>query len=139
MSTTDEAIHAELNAIAGEFIPAGDGPQPGAGPQAETPPPQADWKMAAQGAVFMFDKVIAPNWDLDSEEKDALAAGTEMVLTAFMPTMTIDPRVQAVFAFGAIFMGIAGRRMDEKGKMKPMRKPREPKPEDSGEPAHHPV
>lgn len=122
----DTRIHAELDSIAAE---AGDMPllQPlGQGPAVEPPPAPMDWRMASAGLVLICDKVIAPNWQLENEEKDALASGFDQVLSAFFPTTNIDPRVQSLLALGAVMLAITAKRTDmSSGKVVPLRKARE--------------
>lgn len=125
----DDQVRAELAAIEQEQQPAPVAPEvaaPGAEPQPTPAPP--DWSMAAAGIVGLFDRVIAPNWQLSEDEQRALFESTRQVLTAFFPD-ALDPRVQACFALGGTVLAIAGARRDPAtGKMKPLRlkKPEEP-------------
>lgn len=113
----DAPIHAELDAIAAAHTAA-----PAAGAPAEPPPQPMDWRMAAAGVVLICDRIVAPNWNLEREEKDALSEGVTQVLAAFFPTTNLDPRVQAVLALGAVMLAITAKRMDlSTGKVTPLR------------------
>jgi len=130
-TSEDARIHAELDAIAAQYGGGAQGEQPPdegtLATQAEAPP--MDWRMAAAGLVLVCD-MLAPNWELEPAEKDALASGFEGVLSAFFPSTNLDPRVQACLALGGVMLAIAAKRTDlSTGKVKPMRKPREKAPE----------
>lgn len=127
----EAAVQAELRELGADLstdLNADSRGAPAAMPT-ETPATPMDWRMAASGLVLVVDKIACPNWDLDSDEKDALAQGFEQVLSAFFPTTNIDPRVQALLAVGGIVTGIAAKRIDYATRtIKPLRRP---KPKDS--------
>lgn len=120
--TPDQQAHAELDALADEFgIAPAASAQPGDGQQPAQP---MDWRMAAAGLVLIVDRIIAPNWNLDGGEKDALAEGFGQVLGAFFPTTNLDPRVQALLALGGVTLAITAKRTDlTTGKVVPLRAP----------------
>ena len=116
-SSTDQQIHSELDAIAATHAPP-----PVVDPAAPPPPQPIDWRMASAGLVLICDRIVAPNWNLEAGEKDALAEGFTQVLSAFFPTTNIDPRVQATLALGAVMLAITAKRTDlSTGKMTPLR------------------
>lgn len=127
-----EHAHAEL----AELAAAGDATTPDAPPgEAPAPAPEPmDWRMVSAGAVLVVDKVIAPNWCLESDEKDALAEGLDMVLRAFFPAAHIDPRVQALLTLGGIAVAIVGKRIDlDTRTLKPLRAPQAQPAEDASD------
>jgi hypothetical protein len=126
----DAAIQRELDAIAGgAAAPAANDPLI---PQ-EPPATPMDWRMAAAGLVLICDKVVAPNWQLETAEKDALSEGFTQVLSAFFPTTNLDPRVQSVLALGAVMLAITAKRTDlSTGRVMPLRAP-PPEPEKDGD------
>lgn len=130
----EAAVHAELDELAGGGPSPLNGATPPPGPApgpGETPAPVAlmDWSQASAGLVLAIDKVLVPNWELESEEKDALSAGLNLTLSAFFPTINIDPRVQALLVLGTIVSSIAAKRVDfANRKIVPFRKPK-PKPD----------
>lgn len=129
----ETAIREELKAIEGEFIPHD---QPGAAPGAAPggpgePPPQEpgmDWTAPAGLLVLILDKVVAPNWELQPDEKQMLHDQTTLTLQVCFPTIAIDPRILAVMSLGGAIVMVAQRRYDpQTGALKPMRvKPAEP-------------
>ncbi len=132
VEVNDEKIHAELDAagagrpIEGEHIPAGGG-APGANGQAQPGPDQlpVDWTEAALAAVFVIDKVVVPNWNLEADEKDALALGAGRFLNACFPNVRTDARVTALFALLTTVAVVASRRRNnETGEFIPMRAPK---------------
>lgn len=138
----DEAIAAELKLLEGEHIPAGEmppGAQPGAAPGPDagastSSPPAMDWTMPAGLVVFVFDKIVAPNWELEAVEKQMLHEQVVGTLQAFFPTVNLDPRIVALLGLGGALVAITGKRIDlETGKIKPLRPPA-PEPE-----ADHPA
>lgn len=131
MSTSDAEIQAELSAIEGEFIARGEGP-----PRQEPEPPKQDWKAAAAMLVVIVDRAICPNWELTPGEKDALMQGFDGALSAFFPSVPLDPRIQALLALAGTFGAIAVARFDvQTGQLKPMRVP---PPEQDGNSADAP-
>lgn len=134
----DEQISAELKLLEGEHIPAGESPPgaaPGPDPTASTSsPPAMDWTMPAGLVVFIFDKVVAPNWELEPVEKAMLHESVIGTLQAFFPTVNLDPRIVALLGLGGALVAITGKRIDiETGKVKPLRvapEPETPQPVD---------
>jgi len=118
----DQLIHQELDAIAAGAEPAiSPGTEPAITAQA------MDWRMCAAGMVLIFDRVVAPNWQLDAGEKDAMSEGFTQVLSAFFPTTNLDPRLQACLAFGGVMLAITLKRTDlSTGKVQPLRVKPEP-------------
>lgn len=120
----DAAIQAELDAIADASAPS---PAAAAAPPPITEP--MDWRMASTGVVLVVDRLIAPNWNLDAAEKDALSEGITQVLSAFFPKTNLDPRVQSVLALGAVVLAISAKRTDfATGKVAPLRIVKPPAP-----------
>lgn len=134
----EAAVHAELRELGADLSTDLNQTPPGApgvptAPPADPPTPM-DWRLAASGIVLIIDKVACPNWELESEEKDALAGGAEQVLAAFFPTTNIDPRVQALLALGGIVTAIAAKRIDYATRtIKPLRRAKPAKPGSSME------
>ncbi|MGH8224412.1 MAG: hypothetical protein ACREQZ_15705 [Woeseiaceae bacterium] len=127
-----DQVRAELADIEAEHPDAPAQPEP----VVEVLPPEPprappDWSMAALGVVGIFDRVVAPNWNLEPGEKEALFESTKQVLVAFFPD-PLDPRVQACFALGGTMFAIAQARHDPAtGKVRPLRaKKSAPKPDD---------
>lgn len=124
----DEQISAELKLLEGEHIPAGESP-PGAAPGPDSTastssPPAMDWTMPAGLVVFIFDKVVAPNWELEPVEKQMLHESVIGTLQAFFPTVNLDPRIVALLGLGGALVAITGKRIDvETGTLKPLRAP----------------
>lgn len=135
----EAAVHLELEQLAGGpshtngATPAG--PLPG---ESDPAPPliaQMDWSRASAGLVLVVDRVLVPNWALEVEEKDALAQGISLTLSAFFPTLNIDPRVQALIVLSAVVTSIAQKRIDYANRtVVPFRKPK-PTPAPSTEDA----
>lgn len=101
--------------------PAGDAADPGLAAPAPAAPPM-DWTLVAGALVLVLDKVVAPNWQLERDEKDLLHEQTKVTLTVFFPNANLDPRVQAVLALGGTLALIASKRFDADTKrLKPLR------------------
>lgn len=132
----DTAIHEELKSIEGEYIPKDDPPgaapgAPGGGPTGAAPgqqQPAMDWNVPAGLIVLILDKLVAPNWELQGEEKQLLHEQTALTLQVCFPNVALDPRIAAVLSLGGAFVIVAQRRYDpETGKLRPLRvKPAEP-------------
>lgn len=137
----DDEIGAELKILEGEHIPAGaasPGEQPGApgAAPAASAPPAMDWTMPAGLVVFVFDKIVAPNWELEPVEKQMLHEQVIGALQAFFPTVNLDPRIVALLGLGGAFVAITGKRIDlETGTLKPLRAP-PPEPEPAAAAQH---
>jgi hypothetical protein len=125
----EQAVHDELRELGGD--PAVNGVAPAApGAPLEEPAPPMDWTLPSGALVKIIDKVVAPNWDLEDGEKAMLHEGITQTLSAFFPTVNIDPRVQALLALGGIVVAIAGKRVDlVTRKIVPLRKPKPAPPE----------
>ena len=139
----EAAVHAELAQLAGGepfhvngAAPASAGATPpGPTDESSASAPLMDWSQASAGLVLAIDKVLVPNWELESEEKDALAAGISLTLSAFFPTINIDPRVQALLVLGTIVSSVAAKRVNMAERtVVPFRKPK-PKPESAADAA----
>lgn len=121
----DEAVRAELRDIEQEHaaLPAQPAPGDELAPAAE-PVKRIDWTLAAAGLVRVFDRGIAPNWQLDRDECAMLQDSVRDVLAAFFPD-AIDPRVQACLALAGAVIAIGQARVDPAtGKLRPMRAPK---------------
>lgn len=137
VEVNEEEIRDELKALEGEYIPAGSAGS--AGPTGEgansahvggesssaQEPPAMDWTMPAGLIVTVFDKIVAPNWELEKEEKQILHAQIVGTLEAFFPTVNVDPRITALFCLGGTVVAIVGKRVDIATQtLKPMRPPK---------------
>jgi len=120
----EDQAREELRQIEAEHGAPPPEPAPGA-PSAEVPPPKPiDWTLAAVGLVRIFDRGIAPNWELEAAECAMLQDSVRQVLEAFFP-YAIDPRVQACLALAGAVIVIGQARVDPAtGKLRPMRKPK---------------
>lgn len=126
----EDQVREELRAIETEQAPPPP-PEASAAPAAPEPAPEQppDWRFAAAGVVTIFDRVIAPNWQLTGDEKNALHESVTQVLVAFFPH-AIDPRIQACMALaGTVFVIAQGRVDPATGKVRPMRVKPKPQPE----------
>jgi hypothetical protein len=124
----EEDIHAELKLLEGAQpgAPPGsngaNGAAPSSAPAATPAAPPMDWTIPAGLVVMVFDRLVAPNWSLDLEEKQMLLEQTSATLAVCFPTVNLDPRIAAVMSLGGAFVMVAQRRFDpDTGKLKPLR------------------
>lgn len=132
----DDQVKAELEELAGAPIEPGasaGGAPPPPGPPAAPPAPPMDWTLICGALVLVVDKIVAPNWQLQNEEKDLLLEQTKVTFAVFFPNANVDPRVQAILALGGTMALIASKRFDpEMKRLKPLRV--KPAPTGEGDP-----
>lgn len=124
----EDQVTAELDQLAGGAANSSAGPEvvaevPGVDPGGERPAAlPMDWTIAAGGMVLVLDKVIAPNWKLQDEEKALLHEQLKVTLGLFFPDTNLDPRVQSLMVLGGTVAMIAAARFDPATKrLKPLR------------------
>lgn len=123
----EQAVRDELRSIEGEYIAAGDAPPPpGADPLSDQQSPELgtpmDWTIPAGLVVMVLDRLVAPNWQLETGEKEMLHAQTVQTLQVFFPRLNLDPRWLALASLAGAIGAIAARRVDlETGSIKPLR------------------
>jgi hypothetical protein len=114
-------IAAELGALEHETAPPPDASVRLADPNA--PAGSVDWDQALGGAMEMLARVVAPNWELEAEEKQVIAQQGSIVLEAFFPNFQPEQKWVMLCVFVITAGGIVMKRYDDDaGAFRPLRK-----------------
>jgi hypothetical protein len=85
-------------------------------------PGNASWLPVCPGVVQVFDTFICPNWELTTDEKNALAESLAPVLDDLFPGGLGSERWAPYARFALICAGVVVMRVDrETGKLPPLR------------------
>ena len=119
-AAADAPPETPVPATTGEVAAPSQEPAP-----APVPAPQAvsaeELKQAFRFAAAELAVMVAPAWEIEADESNAVADAGAMVLAYWMPPGAVDPKWLSLALLAGSVYGIARRRRNDDGTWKPLR------------------